>query len=364
VLPTNALPANTTGDAVVSSSQPLNVLVTEGSSTAGSAYNVSPTVGSTLYDPLALNGTAGFTTTITVYNLGTTTSTGTIQYYDQNGNASVSDTFSVAPNANQVISQAGKSGLSSSLYNSAIIKSNVGTDQLTALVTESNSATKFLATFQATPSLGGKLLLPTAYNNAFGSFNTGFAIANPNSTPVTATIKFYDAASGTVSGTQVINIPAFGIGLSYTPAAGVPAGFNGSAIVTASGPVVATVNELSAAGSGTYLAITGGSTTVNLPAVFNTFVGFTSGLTVLNTSSTSAQVSVQYSNPDGSSAGPTTVYTVAPYASVQAFQGIGSGLPVGFFGTATVTSNVANSLVATVNAAAPSFFYTYTEPTR
>lgn len=371
ILDNSVVPTTTTVNAVISSTAPLNVLVTEGAGganggTSAAAYNVSPSVGSTLYDPVALNGAfGGFTTTVTLYNTGSVTTTGSINYFDQNGNAATGATanFTLAPHQVTTVSQ-NNPALSASVSYFGVISSTSGS-QLAAIVTESNTRANFLATFQATPNLAKTLYVPTAFKSAFGSFNTGFALANPNSTAVTATISYVDDASGTVSGTETLSIPANGEASSYTPAVtGLPSSFVGSAIITSTGAIIATVNEQGAAGSGTYLAVGSPAQTVGLPAVANgAFGSFVSGATLFNVTSAPIQVAVSYYNSDGTVQGPTTIYTVPAKSSVLAYQG-GSSLPNGFFGTVVATSDTPNSLVATVNMAAPGIFYTYTEPTR
>ena len=67
------------GNAIVTSDQPLNILVTEaaaqGGSNVGTAYSISSQTGTTLYDPIALNGNfGGFDTNAIIYNPGTTCS--------------------------------------------------------------------------------------------------------------------------------------------------------------------------------------------------------------------------------------------------------------------------------------------------
>lgn len=363
-----AISSGTYGSAIISSTQPLNVLVTEaatgGTSVTSSAYNVSPSTAAVLYNPIALNGNFnGFTTNTFVYNAGNVTSTGTITYYDQNGTqVSSSDTFTVTPHTGQSFNQAGRTGLANNLSYWSVISGTAGS-QLVAQVTE-NGPNNFLAIFEATPNLSQQLFQPTAYSQAFGSFNTGTAIANPNPSPANVTIKYYDAATGSISATQVITIPANGVGNAYTPNSGVPASFTGSAIISSSQKIVATINEQGLPGSGTYVALSNANRRVGLPAVANGFANFTTGTTLLNVTSQTIQVTLQYYNAAGNPVNPALVYQVLPGASVLAYQG-GTGqaaLPAGFFGTAVLTSNVENSLVATTNAAAPGLFYTYTEP--
>jgi hypothetical protein len=355
----------------VSSSQPLNLVVTEASSGSGgalssTAYNVSPHTSNLIYNPLNLNGNfGGFTTNIYLYNAGNITSTGSISYFDQSGNqvAAATDTFAVPPHAAQSFNQSGKAGLSSSLSYWSVVSATTGS-QLVSQV-EEFGPNNFVAIYNGTASSSQTVFMPTAYNNALGGFNTGAALVNPNSSSATVSIKYYDAATGVISATQSLSIPANGILSSYTPLSGVPAGFTGSAIITSNQPLVALVNEQGAAAStsGTYIGLSQASQSIGLPAVANGFVGFTTGTTILNVTDQPIEVTLEYYNSNGTALSTSVNYTVAPYASALAYQGGGAaGLPSGFFGTAVLSSNVANSLVATTNAAANGLFYTYTEP--
>jgi hypothetical protein len=372
VLLSSVLPSGNTGSAMIASSEPLNVLVTQstsasasGAKTSASAYNVSATnLGAVLYDPVALNNTqGGFNTIITVYNAGTSPNSGNIQYYDQDGNLSpYSDSFTLAPHTGTAFAQNGNSQLASDKAYQAIISTNGNANnQVTALITEYNQNTNFLATFQATNRVNSSTLyVPTAYNKAFGSYSTGMALANPNARPVTVTIAYADG-NGFLNGIQQIIIPSHGLGFSYLPATILPTGFTGSGFIFATDPLVVTVNEAGAGGSGTYIAPDSGSQLVGLPAVANQFAGFVTGATILNITPNPVQVSVQYVNPDGTAASAINQYTIQPAASVLAYQGAAS-LPTGFFGTLLISSNAPGSIVATVNASAPGLFYTYTEP--
>ena len=167
-----------------------------------------------------------------------------ITYYDQNGNAvpaTAADTITVGPHTIGSFAQGSQPRFSSSLSYHAVITSSGGVP-VTALVVEFNNNTRFLAYFEATPNPSNTLYIPTAYNNAINSFNTGYAFSNPNSQPATVTVQYVDAASGTVSNTQTLTIPKFGVGNVYTPASGVITGFVGAAIITSTQPLVAIIN--------------------------------------------------------------------------------------------------------------------------
>lgn len=351
---------------IASSDQPLNVIVSEGLSTGGSAYNVSATTSSTLYDPIALNGQYGFTTAITVFNAGSSANSGTINFYDESGNlvSGAAQSFNLAAHAAQTFNQsAANSGLNGQhSYSAKIAGSGTG---LTAQVIEFGPA-NFVASFNSVPQsqLQTKVYAPAVFNGAFGSFVTGMALANPNGSPANVTLSYFDANGGPVT-QQNLTIPANGVSGVYQPFVnGLSSGFNGSATITSSQPLAVTVNER-AGGSvaGTYVALTGGSQNIGLPVMAGGAFGFTTGTTILNVSSSTASVTLTYLDGNGNTVG-TQAKSVAPNASFQLFQGdVGQVLPPGFFGTAIVSSSVPDSLMATTNALnSNGLFYTYTDP--
>lgn len=354
---------------IVSSDQALNVIVAEGYSGGGSAYNVSNATGDTLYDPLALNGDyGGFTTSITLFNAGSSSSNGTISFFDQNGNpvSGANKNFTLAPHSSQSFNQSG-SGLDANTAYWAKISGTSGT-QLVAQIVEVNPNTHFTAIFNAATQskLASTVYAPAVFDSAFGGFYTGMSLVNPNSNAANVTINYYNA-DGSSGGTQSVTIPGNGqAGLFQGGAGGPASGFNGSAKITSSQPIVTTINEINATGSfiqsGTYVGLTSGNQNIGLPVMSNGQYGYITGTTILNVSSSAVRVTFAYLDNNGNSVG-TKTYTIQPNASQQLFQG-NDGLPSSFFGTAYLTGGNANSLVATTNAVNgyASLFYTYTSP--
>ena len=352
---------------IVSSSQPLNLVVAEGLSSGGSAYNVSSATASTLYSPLALNGQYGFTTNITVFNGGSATSTGNLLFFDDAGNPVPGATkpFNVPAHASQTFKQAdGGSGLASNhAYWAKIVAANA-TDSLTAQVIEFGPG-NFVATFNAIvpAQVASTLYAPATFNGNY-NFVTGMAIANPNGAAATVNIKYY-VADGTNVFTQTnVPIAANGvIGIFQPNVSGLPANVT-SAVISSNQPLISTVNERGPGTiAGTYVGLATGKTNVALPVMANGAFGFVTGATVFNTGSSPAHFTFSYLKPDGTSAVAAQSITLAPNASFLVFQGdAAQALPNGFFGTAIITSDQA--LLVTTNALNTSnnLFYTYTEP--
>lgn len=351
---------------IVTSDQPLNLVVAEGLQSGGSAYNVSPATASTLYSPLAYNGEYGFTTSFVVFNAGNTASTGTIQFYDEDGNlvSAATQNFNIPAHASQTFNQAGtNSGLNATTSYWAKITSSNSTDKLAGQIIEFGPS-NFVATFNAiVPSqVSGNLYAPATFNGNFG-FVTGMAIANPNTATTIGNIVYYDK-DGNQLFSEPFSILANGsIGVYQPGVTNLPKNVTSAAVV-ANQPLIMTVNERgSGTISGTYVGLANGSTSVPLPVLANGAFGFTTGTTILNTSNSSAHLTFTYLTQAGSQIGTTQTVTLNAHASYQVFQGDpAQNLGSNYFGTALLSSD--QPLLVTTNALNTSngLFYTYTEP--
>ena len=351
------------GGGIITSDQPLNVVVSEAISTGGSAYNVTSQTAATLYSPLALNGAfGGFTTNIVVFNTGNTAAAGQIQFYAADGTVAATHSFSIAGHASQSLSQAGLTGLSNSQSYWAKI-SGAANSVLTAQVIEFGP-NNFVATFNASvpTQAATKLYAPAVFNGLYG-YVTGMAFANPNGTAANVSVTYYNG-NGSQLGTQTVPITANGNGSLFQGADGTSPNI-ASAVISSDQPIVMTVNERGPnAVSGTYAGIVSGSTSVALPVMANGFAGFITGTTIFNAGGGTATLTLTYLDANGQPVGtPQSTTTLAPNASFALYQGASNqGLASGYFGTALITSN--QPLLVTTNAlnTTTGLFYTYTAP--
>ena len=375
-LPANPFANNTRGAGVIASNQPLNVIVAEGTPFGGSAYAVNQGANSQLVAPLAINNNNNFVTQITVFNGGTVTTTATLTYYKEDGTSPANQVLTIGPRQSAIADQTNVSGLASNFYGWAAISSTVGS-QLVAQVLEQRPDIKFVAIANAQPASQTTLYAPAVFNNAYGGFFTGANIVNPNSTPVTVSISYYDLGGTRFTATpfvlvgrgvqQVFQGGGSGNGI---PAGGLPANFVGAAVITSTGGGVNTVvNEFkqvaTGSQSGVYAAASGGSGNLGLPVIAKNGFGYTTGTTIFNASNISATFTLTYYNVNGTALttpAPRSI-TVAAYASVGVYQG--DDLGSDFYGTAVLTQTSGGStLIDTTNAINGSvgLFYTYTEP--
>lgn len=377
--PANPFTAGQHGAGVLVSDQPLAVIVAEATPYGGSAYAVSAGSSNSLVAPLAIRGGLGdFTTQLTIFNGGSSIATGTVKFYQQDGTyvTTADKILNIAPFTGVTFDQSTDTTLGNNFYGWAqIVGANGST--LAAQVLEQSPSSHFVAIANAQGQSQNTLYAPAIFNNAFGGFVTGANIVNPNSSPVSVTVTYYQN-DGTVISTTAFTLNANAIAAIYhaatsgngLPTSGLPNGFYGGAKVTSSGSgVVMAVNEsggLTTSGtarSGVYSAGATGGNNFGLPAVANGGVGFVTGLTIFNTSSTTVSGTIQYYNTDGSAVGSSQPFSVGAYQSAGIYQGSQAQLlGNSFYGTAIITSNQSNALIVTTNAVSPMFFYTYVEP--
>ncbi len=376
ILPANPFASGAKGAGVITSNQPLNVIVAEGTPYGGSAYAVNQGANSNLIAPLAINNNNNFVTQITVFNGGTVTTTATLTYYDQSGASPANQVLTVGPRQSATADQTNVTGLTTGFYGWAAISSTVGS-QLVAQVLEQRPDIKFVAIANAQPAPQTTLYAPAIFNNAYGGFFTGANIVNPASTPVTVSISYYDLGGTRFAATpfvlvgrgvqQVFQGSGTGNGI---PAGGLPANFVGAAVITSTGGGVnMVVNEvkpvLSGSQSGVYAAASSGSSNLGLPVIAKNGFGYTTGTTVFNASPISATFTLTYYKLDGTALTTPAphIITVAAHASVGVYQG--DDLLSDFYGTAVlVQTSGGSTLIDTTNAinGSAGLFYTYTEP--
>jgi hypothetical protein len=377
---------------MITSDQPLNVIVAEATPYGGSAYPVSQGASSNLIVPLALNGAfGGFVTQLRVFNPSSNTIKFNCTFYANDGTlVATTPNLTLAPHTSTLLDQATvSSGLPQGFNGWAAITSvasdnssngsgNSGS-QLVAQVLEQNPNSHFVAIANAQPMPQLKLYAPAIFKGAFGAYVTGANIINPSSQAVNVSITYYNSV-GTAITTAPFSLASHAIASVYQggdgggnglpSGLGLPQGFTGSAIVRADGGgVVMVINEIGGitangnALSGTYAAASSGASGVGLPVVANGGYGYTTGTTILNTGNLALDGTIQYFNIDGTTLGAAQAFSIAPHASQLVYQGA-AGLPDNFYGTAVLkqTGGVANSLIVTTNALSSSFFYTYTEP--
>ena len=379
--PANGFGVGASGNAQVVSDQPLNIVVSEGTPTGGSAFLLNKVTASKLIAPLILRRAYNnFSTVLYLLNASSNAASVKVTYYAADGTPVKVQNINLAAHASANLDQTDAVlNLPDGFVGWAAL--DAGTNaSICAQVLESNPNIGFTATFGAVAApfvnanlnpqsvgAGTTLYAPAVFNGAYNSFYSGMTLVNANDTAANVTVNYYDPAQGARVLTQTFRVAANAAQLIFhgDAAAGLPAHFFGSALITADQPLVGVLNENGGgATSGTYNLLTTGGQRIYLPVLANgAFGGFVSGLTVLNLTAGPVTFSLQYYDGQGNPIGTAHPYTLSPHGSLPLYQGANSeNLPSGFFGTAQLTADTSNSLAVTTNVANNLFFYTYTAP--
>ena len=212
---------------------------------------------------------------------------------------------------------------------------------------------------------GMSAVLPALMNSAYGGYTTAVYVENVShgGLPAHVSIQYFDSngnATGTGDSTPTLGIPFWGEwtvrqdnGNSFLP------GVAGWGLVTSDQQVAVFVNEFAPGGmdGSSYTSIqmpAGGGSTLFAPAIVNNaYGGYTTGIGLNNTSATMTTATVTYSDQSG-----TAVKTQTVDLPAHGYAGLYSGdsalaLPMGFTGTATITSSGAQVLAGIVNEVGP-----------
>ena len=179
---------------------------------------------------------------------------------------------------------------------------------------------------------------------------TGIACVNQDAVAGIFQIEFFDNAGTSVTTLANQAIAANGSALYFTTSiAGLPAGFEGSAVVSADVNLACSVNTQTTTGTlrvGTSNGVGSGltGTTLYAPQILNDLSGFDSVIAVQNTTATAANVTITYFNSAGVEVFSHTLSV--PGNSSHVFDQTGDedgdtnpDLPAGFIGSATASSS-------------------------
>jgi photosystem II stability/assembly factor-like uncharacterized protein len=364
----HSLASHQPGSAIVYSDQPLAVFVNEfapgntSDATSYTAISVPSGTGSTLFAPaIANNAYGGYTTGIGLVNLSVSAVNITVTYRDSSGTVIKTQTLpNVAAGAYQgLYSGDPVLGLSAGFAGTATITSSAG--NLAAVVNETGPGNQF-SSYDAVPAGSTTLYAPVALNNAFGGFNTGMGIQNTTGTAGTVTISYYDS-SGTAT-TKTFPIVANGY-LGVYQGTDIPVAGAYTAKLTSTVAIAAIVNEVApssvaAKQSTAYNTFAAGSSSLHLPLVESAGAdGWSTGLGIMNTGSTSTAVTVTYYDAaSGATIGTPQTLTLQPNAFWGLYQPSG-GLPNGTRASAVVSTGTGGQVAVICNESNATSFMSY-----
>lgn len=259
--------------------------------------------------PLIERNNFGINTWFNVENAGTSPATVTVTYIPGViGNASVTDTATIAPGGTARFYQANKTALGDRFIGSAVITSNQ------PVVATVNQESANLLTYNGFTSASKTILAPLIASNNFGNY-TGIQIQNVGSVAADVTINYSANTQTGIPGFDACQKPASS---TFNLAAGASKtiihtkglaneGFDnqfatcryvGSATVTSSQPLVGMVNQVNANAlmASAYETINPMPvmTVTNAPLIQSNNYGTYSGIQLQNTGTEVASITVTY----------------------------------------------------------------------
>ncbi len=181
---------------------------------------------------------------------------------------------------------------------------------------------------------------PGLYKNYYGYY-TNVVVQNTSSTAIDVTLKIYNGATKVDEETKTVQGNGF---VTFDQKARTVLGEGLYAgVVEAGGPVAAMVSVWRADGQQyAYNGFTSGTAVAYAPVLMKNYYGFDTALTVQNVGTTSASVTVTYSN------GATNTKTIPAKASQLFYTPNEADLPAGWLGAAKIEAT-GSTVVALVN---------------
>jgi hypothetical protein len=320
------------GSAVASADQPIAAIVNvanRGTGAASAQYQGTDgaDVANAISFPLVKNGHSGRTTTFYVQNASTSPNNIEAEY--NMGGTTYNKTYNNVPaNAMVVVSPSdagvpvGQGTGSLAVSGTQPLAGSALEHQTNAAVGENLSASKAF-----TVADGAQDVFCPLYRNAHTAKNqtTGAQVQNVSGGSVDISFTF-NANDGSTYGPYTEVGVADGASVTfYAPALvpAIPAGKVGSAVISATGNVVAVVNDAGVQDGlqrkTTYACFGGGSTTVNVPLAKEFAGGNTTGVQVQNVGGSPTKVTLEYKATNGSSIKVESVGTIDPGTSITSY---------------------------------------------
>ncbi|MCL5958124.1 MAG: hypothetical protein M1358_02210 [Chloroflexi bacterium] len=348
--PAQGLPDGFAGSAIVNASVSINAIVNEVRADGSAMSYDAPSVGSTnTYLPTVMNNAyGGWSSGFGIANTSASSGSVIISYRNSSGAEVSHRTVSLGGYGYVGVYQGDPAqGLPDGFAGSALLTSTV---PVTVIVNEVNGSDAGSMSYRGLGAGSQSIYLPTVARNAYGGWTTGTGIANTSGSAGSFTIS-YRNLDGTEAASRTNTLSPYGyVGLYQgDPGQGLPDGFAGSAIISATVPVASIVNEVNSNGNAlSYTGALDSGGTVVLPTLEkNAYGGWTSGVSVFSTSAVSTTVGITYYNSDGSQAASDSTQLPAN-GHWDIYQGDpGNGLPEGFGGAGVITST--GTLMAVVN---------------
>jgi len=300
--------------------------------------------------------TQAFTGSLSYQNPNSSLANVVVSFYAQSsGTVVASVPITVPAHGSGTLSFGGVSGLGTSFAGSAVLSADqyMSTDVIEVATTTGYDRAIYAGA--SSDDAGTILYMPLISQNAFAQLTT-FSVQNADSAPVNVRVQYINRDTGQVS--KTVNIAALPVGSSKylksdAAPASLPAGFTGSAVVTATGKIVASANNAFIVLNkiAAYEGFNAGASKVFLPsAQCNYAAGLqTTFFAIQNTSlAATTNVTVTYYNTAGAQMVTQTVNIPITGGKKYNTNPCLGGMPNGFLGSAVVQAT-GPAVVALVN---------------
>jgi len=271
-----------------------------------------------------------------------------VTFYDLNGSTSYTMNDTIGAGASKTYIQSAMSGVPSGFNGSVVISSD---QSIASIVNQSTTGSAiYNGSYTGFSSGSTSFYLPVILNNYYG-YHTEISIQNAGSSPVNVTVSYSTAGC-----TDTKSSLAVGAAVRFSNTTTCSGGLNGngSATISATGPVVAVVNQIAGSSPGparnmeqTYngFSTSDGAPTLYSPIALNAYYGFNTSFQVQNIGSGPMNITATYS--DGKVA---TVNNVAAGKAATFLQNQ-EGHAASWTGSAVITNNTGQNMVGIVNQA-------------
>jgi hypothetical protein len=356
------VPEGFVGSAVVGADQPIAAIVNvtnRGTGDASAQYQGTDgaDVANALNFPLVKNCHSGRTTTFYVQNAST--SPNNIDATFKVGASSYTKNYPNVPGNAMVVVSPADAGVPCAQGTGSL--SVVGTQPLAGAALEHESSVAVASNLSASKAFtaadGSQNVYCPLYRNEqtpVKKQTSGAQVQNVSGGPVDISFTFNTQGGASYGPFTETNVPDGDSRTFYAPAlAGVPTGTVGSAVISATGNVVAVVND-AAVDNGvqrktTAACFPSGGQTVNIPLAKEFAGGNTTGIQVQNVGGAPTKVTLEYKASNGSTLKIESKNTIAQGESITAYavSNLGTGWTK-LSGNGSMAGTV-NGVVATAN---------------
>lgn len=286
-----------------------------------------------------------YTSGFQVQNLETTTASITVAYYNQDGTKPISDVTGTIAGMSSVtyFPIAAPDG-----FNGSVVVSS--DKKIVAIANTLGNSPQYAASTEGFDAGATTVMLPLIMRGNAGYY-TWFNVQNVGASPASVTVQFVRGSAGNNYTAAAVTIqPNAAATFNQRDLTALGSPFVGSAVVTSSQPIVATVMQVGETYKNMmgYNGFSAGSRAVSMPLLMANNSGYYTGFQVQNVSTSVANITVAYgTNIGGSFAPASESATLQPNESKTFLQQGGQWGANVYVGSATITSD--QDVVAIVN---------------